>query len=123
MDIKKLSANHPASQLTRQRGSVLPYSASAVACPKCGSYSGKPCRSAKRKTLPQVHQQRIELAAGQYRAAARREISLRRHPFMSAFSPRRLANTNCFEVRIPERKAGERTSGDVESLTGPGRSR
>jgi len=38
----------------------------------------------------------------------------RRHRWSVAFSPRRLADADCFDVRIPKERAGKRTSGDVE---------
>ena len=42
------------------------------------------------------------------------------HPWSRAFSAKRLADADCFDVRIPNGKAGEHV-GEREALTGPWR--
>jgi hypothetical protein len=107
--MQNLHLDNPASQIEKRRRTTLPYTALDVRCPMCATYCGKRCRSSKRTLLRYPHFQRIELAAERFRAEARLRIleGIRRHPFASAFSPRRLAEADCFVVRSPKERAGD----------------
>lgn len=120
--MQNLHLDSPAGQTEKQRRPALPYAALDVRCPMCDSYSGKRCRSSKQKPLRYPHRQRLELAAERFRAEVRFQLlnQARRHPFASAFSPRRLAQSDCFEVRIPNGRAGGNSSGDVKLFSAQG---
>lgn len=83
----------PQCQIKKRKRPPVPYSALDVHCPMCGAYSGKRCRSSKKKLLRYPHFQRVALAAERFRATARLQIlnQIRRHQFTRAFPERRLA--------------------------------
>jgi hypothetical protein len=110
------------SQTEKQRRLALPYSALDARCPMCRAVPGRRCVSSRRKALRYPHRQRIEAAATEYRSEARREIleQTRRHPFARAFSPRRMADEDCFVVQIAKEEAGKANVEGRGSLTGPG---
>jgi hypothetical protein len=103
-----------------RRNRALPYDALNARCPMCRAVPGRRCVSSRNKAIRYPHRQRIEAAAAEYRSEIRREIldQTRRHPFGRAFSPRRLADADCLDVRIskirPAASRGERGSGGPE---------
>lgn len=71
----------------------LPYDPLTARCPKCRAAQGRRCISARHKLLHHPHVERVEVAAGEYRAAVRLQIldRTRRHSFTPALSPRGMA--------------------------------
>jgi hypothetical protein len=92
---------------TRSSRKTTPYNPLTARCPKCRAPIGRRCVSSLGNAIRYSHRQRTEAAAAEFRSAVRLQIldRTRRHPFACAFSPRRLADADCFDVRIPKRKA------------------
>lgn len=105
----------PASQPANHKRAELPYNPLDVKCPRCGTYAGKRCVSSQGKPLRYAHTQRLLAAAVEFRSEIRRQNldRARRRPFAIAFSPRRLSQSDSFEVRIPKEgpplRSGERS--------------
>lgn len=93
----------PRGQAAIQKRTKLPYDPLEPQCPTCKAYSGQPCVSSRGRRIRHPHVRRVELAAALYRSEIRRRIldRTRRGPFAIAFSPRRLSQADCFQVRRP----------------------
>jgi hypothetical protein len=72
--MQNLRLDSPAGQTEKQRRPALPYAALDVRSPICDSYSGKRCRSSKKRLLRYPHIQRLQLDADLYRSQVRLEI-------------------------------------------------
>lgn len=95
--------NHPGIKTHSQ----LEIDPAQVKCPRCRRAPGQLCRSSHGKILAAFHRERELLAAETYRSSRRLELlQAHRHPFAAPFSPRRLAQDDCFVRRTPPASAG-----------------
>jgi hypothetical protein len=84
----------------RKHTSYDPFS---VRCSRCRAAIGRPCVSARHKSLHRPHIERVECAAAEHRSQFRLRIldQLRRHPFARAFSECRMAVEGFSTRKLP----------------------